>query len=416
MPRPLNAKIVETARPAAARREIPDGAITGLYLIVQPSGVKSWAVRYRLDGKPQKLTLGSYPKLGLADARDSAKETLRIVSEGGNPVADKVTLAALRKAPKPTVDRTFERVLERFLASQATKGRRSVDEMRRILEHDALPRWRGRAVETIAPAEVFDAIEAIAVGRSAPVMAGRFRAWCMKFFNYCIRAQLRSDNPVKATESPISQRAIQRDRKLSDREIRLLWNAAERMGYPFGSAVQLLLLTGQRKSEVIEARWAEIDEAARQWVLPPARAKNNSEHIVFLAGETVRIVAELPRIAGSAFLFTTLGDRPISGISKFKERLDALIAEINGGDPIPAWRIHDLRRTFVSGCARLRIPSEVVERAVNHVSESFGGIRGVYNVFAYEAERRDAMARWATHVLAVVHADPAKVTPLRPAA
>jgi hypothetical protein len=81
-----------------------------------------------------------------------------------------------------------------------------------------------------------------------------------------------------------------------------------------------------------------------------------------------------------------------------KAKLDDLIAEANGGSAIPPWRIHDLRRTFVSGCARLRILSEVVERAINHTSGSFAGVRGVYNVHVYKDERRSAMQAWETHV------------------
>jgi hypothetical protein len=106
-------------------------------------------------------------------------------------------------------------------------------------------------------------------------------------------------------------------------------------------------------------------------------------------------------MARSPYVFTTTGRSPASGISRAKARLDSLIADASGGRAIPPWRMHDLRRTFVSGCARLRIPSEVTERAINHVSESFGGVRGVYNVHAYEDERRHAMQAWASHIMAV---------------
>ena len=105
-------------------------------------------------------------------------------------------------------------------------------------------------------------------------------------------------------------------------------------------------------------------------------------------------------------MFTTTGTSPVSGISKAKARLDQLITVANGGKPIPPWRLHDLRRNFVSGCARLRIPSGVTERAINHVSESFGGVRGVYNHYAYEEERRSAMQAWANRVLAIALSSP----------
>jgi integrase len=244
---------------------------------------------------------------------------------------------------------------------------------------------------------VAEAIDAI-VERGSPVAAGRFRAWCSKLFSYAVSAGLRPDNPVTRTESPISARDIQRDRKLSDHELSLVWHCAEQLGYPFGPAIQLLALTGQRRSEVFEATWDEFDLSRATWVIRSSRAKNGAEHMVPLSEAALAILHRLPRMEGSPFLFTTTGASPVSGISRAKARLDDLVRDANGGVPLPQWRLHDLRRTFVSGCARMRIPSEVVERAINHTSGSFGGVRGVYNVHAYEDERRSAMERWAAHL------------------
>jgi integrase len=413
MARALNTKLVETAKPDPGRRiEIADGALAGLYLVVQPTGAKSWAVRYRHDGKPTKLTLGPYPRLPLGEARDAAREALGIVSEGQDPTSDKMTLAKLKRLPKPAPDHCFEKVLERFVASQDRKGRRSVDETKRILERDALPRWKGRPVADITAADVVEAIETI-VQRGSPVMASRFRAACSKFFSYGVGSQLRADNPVRGIEDPISQKSIQRDRKLADRELVLVWRGAEALCYPFGPAVQLLVLTGQRRAEVLEATWDEFDLKARTWTIPRERAKNDREHRVPLSSAAVAILETLPRIAGSRFLFSTTGTTPVSGVSRAKTRLDAVIAQANDGPPLPDWRVHDLRRTFVSGCARLRIRSEIVEAALNHVSESFGGVRGVYNLHSYEDERREAMETWATHVAGLLAPN---VVALRPVA
>jgi integrase len=377
--------------------EIADGALTGLYLVVQPSGAKSWAARYRHNGKPAKLTLGPYPRLGLGEAREAAREALRIVSEGRDPTADKVTLARLRRQPKPAPDHNFEKVLLRFIAAQERKGRRSAAETKRILVKDALPRWKERSIAGITAGDVVEAVDAI-VERGSPVAASRFRAWLSKLFSFAVRSQLRPDNPAKAVENPVDPKSIRRDRRLDDAELVLVWRAAERLGYPFGPAVQLLVLTGQRLREVIESTWDEFDLKAGSWTIPRERAKNNREHRVPLSDAALSIVNGLPRHASSPFLFTTTGTAPISGISKAKARLDGLIAEENEGRPLADWRFHDLRRTFVSGCARLRIRSEIVEAAINHVSESFGGVRGVYNVHAYEDERQDAMSCWGNFV------------------
>jgi integrase len=411
--RALNQKLLENVKPNPAKRlEIPDGALVGLYLIVQPSGAKSWAVRYRADGKPRKLTLAPYPRMGLADARKAASEALRIVSEGGDPAGDRVTIAKLKGLERPPASHRFEQVLERFIAAQKRKGRRSTDEMRRILERDALPRWRDKPVAEITGADVAEAIEAI-VARGSPVAAGRFRAWCSKLFSYAVATHLRPDNPVRGTESPLSAKDIQRDRKLTDHELGLVWRCAEQLGFPFGPAVQMLALTGQRRSEVFEATWDEINLDTATWVIKSARSKNGTEHIVPLSDAALEILRGLPRVAGSPYLFTTIGTSPVSGISKAKARLDQLVAAANRGKAIPPWRLHDLRRTFVSGCARLRIPSEVTERAINHVSESFGGVRGVYNVHAYEDERRSAMRAWSRHVMSIADASPTNVIAMR---
>ena len=176
MARALTVRAIDAAKPHPKKRlEIPDGTVTGLYLVVQISGAKSWAVRYRHHGKPAKLTLGPYPRIGLADARTSAQESLRLVSEGKNPTSDKVTLARLQRLPKAQGERSFEAVLDRFIASQRTKGRRSTDKVKDLLDKDATAFWRHRQIDSITAADVVERIDAIVI-RGAPVAASRFRA------------------------------------------------------------------------------------------------------------------------------------------------------------------------------------------------------------------------------------------------
>src|SRR5829696_4517673 len=147
--------------------------------------------------------------------------------------------------------------------------------MKRILEKDALPRWKDRSIGMITAADVIEGIDAI-IERGSPVAASRFRAWLSK---------LRPDNPAKTVENPVDARSIQRDRKLEDGELVLVWRAAERLGYPFGPAVQLLALTGQRRAEVLEAIWDEFDLKAGTWTIPRERAKNDREHRVPLSAK-----------------------------------------------------------------------------------------------------------------------------------
>ena len=338
MARALTVRAIDAAKPHPKKRlEIPDGTVTGLYLVVQPSsGAKSWAVRYRHHGRPAKLTLGPYPRLGLADARTSAQETLRLVSEGNDPTADRVTMARLKRLPAADNGRTFEAVLDRFIAAQKAKGRRSADAQKALLDKDATAFWRRRQITSITAADVVERIEAM-IERGSPVNAARFRATVSKLFNYAVKAQLCPDNPARLTENPVDPKSRQRKRKLDDRELALVWKAAGKLGYPFGSAVQLLILTGARRNEVCAAPRGEFDLERKVWILPPERAKNNVEHLVPLSDAALDLIASLPEIEGEGdFLFTTTGDTPISGFTKSMARLDAKVTALNGGKAMRA--------------------------------------------------------------------------------
>ena len=161
-----------------------------------------------------------------------------------------------------------------------------------------------------------------------------------------------------------------------------------------------MLLLGQRRSEVAEARWDEFNDDLTLWTLPPERTKNGEQHEVPLpeaAREILKRVRE-KRLPGSPFVFTTTGTTPISGWSKAKAALDKKIAELAGG-PIPDWRIHDLRRSAATGMIQIGVAPHIVEAVLNHISGHKGGIAGVYNVAKYPEEKLFALERWSEHVL-----------------
>ena len=145
MAKVLTVKGVEAEAPGAARREVPDGHTAGLYLVVQPSGVKSWAVRYRVAGKPAKLTLGPYPALDLKSARDQARAALATVARGGDPGADrKAARVAATVKPEAPAD-LIEDVAAKFVARYLPRLRDSSRiETTRILNRDVVEPWRGR--------------------------------------------------------------------------------------------------------------------------------------------------------------------------------------------------------------------------------------------------------------------------------
>lgn len=179
-----------------------------------------------------------------------------------------------------------------------------------------------------------------------------------------------------------------------DDELAAVWRGAEAIGWPFGPVIQLLILTGSRRGEIAGMTWREIDFEAKLWTLPKERSKNGVAHAVPLSNAALEILETLPRIESeSGYVFTTTGRAPVDGFGAAKVRLDHLLLEA-----LPAWRLHDLRRTFASSCARLCIAIHVVEKCLNHSSGTFRGIVSVYQKHDFANEQRAAMELWARHV------------------
>jgi integrase len=398
----LTIRSVEAMKPRSVRQEIPDNFLPGLYLVQQPSGAKGWAVRYRHQGVPRKLTLGSYPALGLKDARELGAKALRAVAEGRDPGREKI---AARAAKADSIDRIVEDFLERHV--RRSNRPRTAQETERLLRQHVLPRWRGRMVHDITRRDVLDALDRVVDG-GAPIAANRVFAAVRKFFNWCVARDILAASPCAGVKPPTAERA--RDRVLSDDELRRVWAAADKFGGTFGPLVKLLALTGQRRAEVAGIRWDELDLDTRLWTLPPARTKNNQLHEVPLSKAALAVLQNVPRTASSPFVLTTNGGAsPASGYSKNKRRLDALLPA-----DMPAWRLHDLRRTCASGLARLAINLPVIEKVLNHTSGSFAGIVGVYQKHSFADEKRAALEAWGNFVAALVEGKPAsKVVRLR---
>jgi len=379
MARALTVKSVESVAPDGDRREIPDGYLRGLYLIVQPSGAKSWAVRYRHDGRPRKLTIGSYPVFDLKAAREAGSKALRAAAEGRDPAS----------AEKRTAD-SVEAVVAQFIERHLKRGYRPkpLKEAERLLRRYAVKPWGSRKISEIKRADVRNVLEGIVAG-GAPIAANRVHSVVRKFFNWCLEHEFIETSPCAGLKPPAGKEGS-RDRVLSDDELRRIWQAAEKLGPPYGAMVQLLVLMGQRRGEVAGMKWGEIDFEKRLWTLPRERVKNDRRHEVPLSSQAVTIIRALPRISDH-FVFSLNAESPVNGFGKNKDRLD----ELSG---VSDWVLHDLRRTVASGMARLGISLAVIEKILNHVPGSFAGIVGVYQRHEFTEEKRAALERWAEHV------------------
>jgi integrase len=405
----LTAKAVENIRPSDARREIPDGEIRGMYLVVQPSGAKSYVLRYRYAGKPRKLTVGP-AEMGLGEARKLAASARAAIAAGRDPQGEKATAKeATREAVSAKRD-SVETVVAEFIEKHVRRSNKpsTAQEYVRLLNKEIVVRWGNRRLSDISRRDVNMLLDDI-VDRGAPIAANRVLAILRKFCKWAVSREIIATSPcdgviARSAETP-------RDRVLDDRELHLIWEGADTLGWPFGPIVKLLLLTGARRGEVVGIRWDEIDLEKKLWSLPSARVKNKRAHALPLSSTAMDILQDLPRIENDdGLVFPARVDRrtnrgknavPVSGFSRAKLRLDHAIMEL-GSEPLAQWGLHDLRRSCASGMARLGVDLDVIERCLNHVSGSFGGIVGVYQKHRFEDGMRRAMAAWARHLDAIL--------------
>jgi len=409
MRKALTAQSVLRIKPNPAKRlELPDAIVPGLYLVVQPSGKKSWAVRYRYRGKPRKFTIGRLGVFTLHDAREHARKALQALADGRDPCLEKRTSREILLSEGASHDDLVSTQVAAFLARyvrQQARPRTAAETERRFEKH-VLPKWGTRRVQEITRRDVVELLDGI-VDNGAPISANRTLTSLKTFFGWLIDRSVLDQSPCARVKSPSAE--VSRERVLSNHELRLLWKATENLGYPYGSFTQLLLLTAQRRDEVSGLRRSEL-KSQDLWTISGSRTKNGLEHDVPLAPWTSAIVAAAPCIGTSKdFIFTVNGEAPISGYSGAKRKLETWMRDLGGEGgnastpEISRWTFHDLRRTTASGMARLGIPVHLIEAVLNHTGGEISGVSAVYNRYKYLDEKRWALESWAEHVRQVVH-------------
>jgi integrase len=282
-----------------------------------------------------------------------------------------------------------------------------------MLDKEVVGRWRGRRLSQITRAHVHEMLDEI-IDRGAPIHANRVFAQLRKMSRWAVSRGIVDRSPCEGMTAPSPE--VRRERVLSEDEIRLVWQAFESIGWPFGPIGKLLLLTSGRRDEVASMEWRELDMEACTWTLPAARAKNKRQHEIPLSDAAVEIVKTLPRLEGKAGLvFSTTGKTAVSGFSRAKSAIDATILEalkesaeaagsaVEEVKPPPRWTFHDLRRTVATNLQALGVRLEVTEAVLNHVSGSRAGIVGVYQRHEYATEKRQALDAWARRLDGIVN-------------
>lgn len=405
--------------PAGKRNHLWDDTLKGFGVMVTDKGARSYIVQYRLWGrssKSRRVTIGKHGSPWTAKtARDRAAELLEQVRRKIDPFdaqqeakiaeekgkADRVALAAISERL------AFSRISGRFI-EDAKKRMRTWREIESVINRDLSPAFGDTPLPDITAGAICDMLADVTErGDGAARAAYRATSAVFKF------AAAREAKHFKASQSPMKDvpapnKAVKRQRLLSHPELRTIWQSAGGLGWPFCEMVRLLMLTGQRLREVAHASWGEFDLEKGEWSIPSERTKNKLPTVVFLSEQALDILRCLPVIPSKkGYLFTTTGETPVSGFSRCKSRLDAIIDKPRtdaGDEPLPDWWFHDLRRTMSTNCQRIGVSPEVVDLMQNHVEGAQSGTRGSYQLYRYADERRAGFNRWGNELDRIVNA------------
>lgn len=385
---PLSDTRIKALKPKASRYPVSDGG--GLILEVMPSGSKIWRYRYSLNGKRQApVTIGDYPAVGLADARERARRYAEIVARGISPVAE----AKKDRGAEKMLDSVREVAEHWYRAEIADKSDSYRKVTRRALDKDILPAIGNKAMTAVNAGDVLAICDRIK-GRGSPQSALFTRNVVKRMFEYAISRQVATINPAQQLVARYIATPQSRSRVLSPDELGGLLRAlyASDMARPSKLAIHLLAITMVRKSELIEAEWSEIDFGNAMWRIPASRMKMDKEHWVPLSAQAVAMFEELRTLSHSdRYVFPMrrgAGDGPIS-----KSTLNAAIRAMN--TDIQHFVLHDFRRTASTHLHEMGQSSDAIEKALAH---SIKGIKGVYNRAEYAEERRKILQLWADFV------------------
>jgi integrase len=359
-----------------------DAGLPGFGVKVTPKGRKVFVVLYRTGGagsKLRKYTIGPYGRVTLHQARVAAQKVFAAKLEGRDPAAEK------HEAKRRVVADRVEDLMETFIAQHLSQNR-SGGEISRLLRREVAKAWTGKSIHEISKRHVVEVISAIEQ-RGAPAAANKTLKSIKTFLRWCVGRAILEQSPAEGV--PLPAKEVARDRVLDDQELVQLILAARKIGGPYGGIVELLALTGQRREEVTRLNWQELDLKQRLWTIPKSRTKNGKAHVVHLSDQALAVLKRVDQ--RGPLVFSLLGTKPFQEFSRAKSLLD----QISG---VSGWRLHDLRRTCVSGMARLGVAPHVADKILNHQAGTISGVAAVYQRHEFLAEREKALDIWGAHV------------------
>lgn len=380
-----------------AQVEIWDTALPGFGLRLGWKGRRSFMVMTRVNGRQRRFTVGTYPAMSLGEARSEARKILEDAARG-------IDAKERREQERQKADRrrreTFEAVADEFIEDYVKAKRlRTAHEIERCLRRDVIPEWGSRSVHDITRRDLKELLRKKAA--TSPAAANKVLEIVRKLYNWALDEEIVATTPALRVVAPAP--SVERERVLTNEELRLFWKATAGLGHPFGPLYRIAALTAQRRGEVARMQWSQLDLDGGTWLLPAEQAKGGVGHLVPLSATACQVLSEIPRIGEHVFASGQTDDRPPSGFSKAKRRLDGemqRLAEEESGSAAAAvqitpWRVHDLRRTAATRMRELGVDRLTVSKVLNHRE---AGVTRIYDRFAMDPEKRRALKLWAAHL------------------
>lgn len=394
----LKPATIDNAKPREKAYTLTDGG--GLFIEILPSGSKTWRYKYHLEGKREKVTIGSYPQIGIKDARDRHEKLRELLEVGQSPARKKQTSAIERReaAERGVTFKTFAaRWIDETLFYRSPAYRAQITSW---LDRFVYPKIGHKPLPEVEPVDVLAIVEEQA---ATPTTAERVRVIIQQIYNFAIRKLLVKVNPATPIRGAIHVPPKTHHPHLVGKQIGQFWRSLGAQGAHATSiaASRLLLLTMTRKMELLRARWSEFDFEAAVWDIPAARMKLRRTHRVYLASQAVAIlrgIEPLTRLSGEldvagdgGYVFPSIFRRSVpmgeATLNHLFKRLD-----LGGAKFSP----HGTRGTAATHLRESRIARDVVELLLAHAVGD--DTEAAYSHLELADDRRAALQLWADEV------------------